>query len=220
MKIITLGAPGSGKGTQAEIIAQKLSIVKVSTGDILRDEIRQASQLGLQVKDIMASGGLVSDDLIIQIVKKRINQQDCQNGFILDGFPRTLAQAHSLTYAKIKFNYIIEITISNELIIKRITGRRIHKSSGRTYNIEFNPPKKPGFDDITGEPLIQREDDTKQVVMQRLREYDKKTAPLINYYKDISDLNDNCQYLTIDGSQDLEQVSLSIMQKINQKYIH
>ena len=178
-----LGPPGAGKGTQAKYIVQRFQIPQISTGDILRATVaNEKSDLAAQVKQIMQSGQLVSDDIMIQLVKKRLKADDCQNGFLLDGFPRTIQQAEALRKAQIHLDKVIEIVIDDEEIIRRLTGRRTHLDSGRVYHIEYNPPKNPGYDNQTGEPLIQRDDDKPETVCKRLEVYHQQTAPLVDYY--------------------------------------
>lgn len=186
MKLILLGPPGAGKGTQAQFIAEKYGIPQISTGDMLRAAVKAESELGLQVKDIMASGGLVSDDLIIALVKERIEQDDCVNGFLFDGFPRTIPQAQALVEADVNIQYVIEIAVDDEEIVSRLSGRRVHESSGRVYHVEHNPPQVAGVDDETGEPLIQRDDDQESTVRNRLHIYHEQTKPLVDFYTDLA----------------------------------
>ena len=184
MKLILLGAPGAGKGTQAATICEKYGIPQISTGDMLRAAVKAGTPLGMQAKDVMASGGLVSDDLIIALVKERITAADCANGFLFDGFPRTIAQAQAMRDAGVKIDYVLEIEVPFEDIVERMSGRRSHPASGRTYHIKFNPPKVDGKDDVTGEPLVQRDDDKEETVRRRLEVYQQQTQPLTNYYRD------------------------------------
>ena len=186
MKLILLGPPGAGKGTQAQFITEKYGIPQISTGDMLRAAVKAESELGLQVKDIMASGGLVSDDLIIALVKERIEQDDCVNGFLFDGFPRTIPQAQALVEADVNIQYVIEIAVDDEEIVSRLSGRRVHESSGRVYHVEHNPPQVAGVDDETGEPLIQRDDDQESTVRNRLHIYHEQTKPLVDFYTDLA----------------------------------
>ncbi len=186
MKLILLGPPGAGKGTQAQFITEKYGVPQISTGDMLRAAVKAESELGLQVKDIMTSGGLVSDDLIIALVKERIQQDDCINGFLFDGFPRTIPQAQALVDANIDIQYVIEIAVDDDEIVSRLSGRRVHESSGRVYHVEHNPPQKAGIDNETGEPLIQREDDQESTVRNRLNIYHQQTKPLVNFYTDLA----------------------------------
>jgi len=182
MKLILLGAPGAGKGTQATFICGKYGIPQISTGDMLRAAVKAGTPLGLQAKSVMDSGALVSDDLIINLVKERIAQPDCVNGFLFDGFPRTIPQADAMKAAGVKLDYVLEIDVPFADIIERMSGRRSHPASGRTYHIKFNPPKVPGKDDVTGEDLIQREDDKEETVRKRLEVYSQQTRPLVAYY--------------------------------------
>jgi adenylate kinase len=182
MRLILLGAPGAGKGTQATFICQKYGIPQISTGDMLRAAVKAGTPLGLEAKSVMESGGLVSDDLIINLVKERIAQADCANGFLFDGFPRTIPQADAMKAAGVKRDYVLEIDVPFDAIIERMSGRRSHPASGRTYHVKFNPPKVEGQDDVTGEPLIQREDDKEETVKKRLEVYSAQTRPLVDYY--------------------------------------
>lgn len=190
MHIILLGGPGAGKGTQANHITEKFSIPQISTGDMLRKAIADRSPLGAQVQQVMESGGLVSDEVILNLVKERISQDDCKNGFLFDGFPRTIAQAESLKTQGIDIDFVVEIYVDDEEIIKRISGRRVHKASGRTYHVEFNPPKNENHDDETDDTLIQREDDKEVTVRHRLNVYHTQTKPLIEYYSQWADSGD------------------------------
>jgi len=182
MRLILLGPPGAGKGTQAAFIKEKFGIPQISTGDMLRAHVKAGTELGVAAKKIMDEGGLVSDDIIIGMVKERITQDDCGNGFLFDGFPRTLAQADALRDAAIYVDAVVEIDVADEEIIKRMSGRRVHLGSGRTYHVLFNPPREEGKDDVTGEDLIQRDDDKEETVKSRLKVYHDQTEPLIHYY--------------------------------------
>jgi adenylate kinase len=182
MHIILLGSPGSGKGTQAQFITEKYRIPQISTGDMLRAAVRAGTPLGVAAKQVMDSGGLVSDDIILGLIKERIKQDDCNNGFLLDGFPRTIAQAEGLAAMGVAIDTVIEIVVDDEEIVKRMAGRRVHIQSGRTYHVEFNPPKTQDTDDITGEALIQRDDDKEETVRKRLSVYHQQTKPLVDYY--------------------------------------
>ena len=182
MKLILLGAPGAGKGTQAAFITQKYGIPQISTGDMLRAAVKAGTPLGVQAKGVMESGGLVSDELIIDLVKERIAQPDCANGFLFDGFPRTIPQAEAMKAAGVKLDYVLEIDVPFDAIIERMSGRRSHPASGRTYHVKFNPPKAEGVDDVTGEPLVQRDDDKEDTVKKRLDVYTQQTRPLVDYY--------------------------------------
>ena len=184
MRLILLGAPGAGTGTQATFLCQKYSIPQISTGDMLRAAVKAGTPLGVEAKKVMDSGGLVSDDLIINLVKERIAQSDCAQGFLFDGFPRTLPQADAMKAAGVKLDYVLEIDVPFDAIIERMSGRRSHTASGRTYHVKYNPPKVEGKDDLTGEPLIQRDDDKEETVRKRLEVYSAQTRPLVAYYSD------------------------------------
>ena len=200
MKVILLGPPGAGKGTQAKFITEQYSVPQISTGDMLRAAVKSGSELGSQVKGIMESGGLVSDDLIIALVKERINQSDCENGFLFDGFPRTIPQAQAISDAGIKIDVVVEISVDDEEIVSRLSGRRVHENSGRVYHVEHNPPKVTGFDDDTGEPLVQRLDDLEDTVRNRLSVYHHQTKPLVKFYTELEDLQDQSpKFLTVNG---------------------
>lgn len=182
MRLILLGAPGAGKGTQATFICKKYDIPQISTGDMLRAAVKAGTPLGIEAKKVMDAGALVSDELIINLVKERIAQPDCAHGFLFDGFPRTIPQADAMKAAGVKIDYVLEIDVPFEAIIERMSGRRSHPASGRTYHVKFNPPKVDGLDDVTGEPLIQREDDKEETVGKRLEVYSAQTRPLVEYY--------------------------------------
>ncbi len=183
MRLVLFGAPGAGKGTQSQFICERYSIPQISTGDMLRQAVKEQTKLGQQAKQYMDAGELVPDDVIIAMVKERIAKPDCEKGFLLDGFPRTLAQAHALEKAGVALDSVVEINVDDNEIVKRLSGRLVHPQSGRTYHNEFNPPKVSGRDDITGEPLIQREDDKEQTVRNRLNVYHQQTKPLLDFYK-------------------------------------
>ncbi len=182
MRLILLGAPGAGKGTQASFIKEKFNIPQISTGDMLRAAVKAGTPLGVAAKKIMDAGGLVSDDIIINLVKERIKDADCAHGFLFDGFPRTLPQAQAMKDAKVDIDFVVEIEVPDSDIIQRMSGRRVHPASGRTYHITFNPPKVSGKDDVTGEALVQRPDDTEETVRKRLEVYHEQTKPLVDYY--------------------------------------
>jgi adenylate kinase len=182
MRLILLGAPGAGKGTQAAYICQKYGIPQISTGDMLRAAVKAGTELGVAAKKVMDAGGLVSDDIIIGLVKERIAQPDCAKGFLFDGFPRTIPQADAMKNAGVKLDLVLEIDVPDEAIIERMSGRLFHTASGRSYHVKFNPPKTPGVDDLTGEPLTQREDDKEETVRKRLAVYQSQTRPLVDYY--------------------------------------
>jgi adenylate kinase len=182
MKLILLGAPGAGKGTQANFIKEKFNIPQISTGDMLRAAIKAGSPLGMAAKKIMDAGGLVSDEIIINLVKERIKEPDCAKGFLFDGFPRTIPQAEAMKQAGVAIDYVVEIDVADSEIVQRMSGRRVHTASGRTYHVKFNPPKVVGKDDVTGEDLVQRADDTEETVKKRLQIYHEQTKPLVEYY--------------------------------------
>ena len=182
MRVILLGSPGSGKGTQAQFITEKYNIPQISTGDMLRAAVKAGSALGIEAKQVMDAGGLVSDDIILGLIKERIAQDDCRDGFLLDGFPRTIAQAEGLEQMGVAIDHVIEIAVEDEKIVNRMSGRRVHLESGRTYHVEFNPPQTQGVDDVTGEELIQRDDDKEETVRKRLSVYHEQTKPLVEFY--------------------------------------
>ncbi|MBI4808268.1 MAG: adenylate kinase [Nitrosomonadales bacterium] len=182
MKLILLGAPGAGKGTQANYIKEKYGIPQISTGDMLRAAVKAGTPLGVAAKKIMDAGGLVSDDIIINLVKERIKEADCAKGFLFDGFPRTIPQAQAMKDAGIKIDYVVEIDVADKEVVQRMSGRRVHPASGRTYHVVFNPPKVAGKDDVTGEDLVQRPDDVEETVLKRLSVYHEQTQPLVEYY--------------------------------------
>jgi adenylate kinase len=186
MRLILLGAPGAGKGTQATFICQKFGIPQISTGDMLRAAVKAGTPLGIAAKKVMDSGGLVGDDIIIGLVKERLAQADCANGFLFDGFPRTIVQADAMKAAGVSLDLVLEIDVPDEAIIERMSGRRVHMASGRTYHVKYNPPKVEGIDDATGEALVQRDDDKEETVRKRLDVYQKQTRPLVAYYSDWS----------------------------------
>lgn len=214
MKLILLGAPGAGKGTQAQFLTEEFSIPQISTGDMLRAAIKAGTELGMAAKKVMDAGELVSDDIIIGLVKERIAQDDCEKGFLLDGFPRTLAQADALKDAGVDIDAVVEVDVPDEEIIKRMSGRRVHLASGRTYHIVYNPPKEEGKDNQTGEELIQREDDQEETVKARLNVYHDQTEPLVKYYTDFSNSGaDNApRYVKVDGTQAICDVQSNIME--------
>lgn len=183
MRLILLGAPGAGKGTQAQFICERFGIPQISTGDMLRAAVKAGTELGLQAKEVMDSGGLVSDEIIIGLVKERITEADCADGFLFDGFPRTIPQAEAMVAAGVDIDHVVEIAVDDEEIVSRLSGRRVHPGSGRVYHVIYNPPREPGVDDETGEALVQREDDTEDTVRNRLAVYQNQTAPLIDFYQ-------------------------------------
>jgi len=214
MRLILLGAPGAGKGTQAQFLTKKFNIPQISTGDMLRAAIKAGTELGKQAKAAMDAGQLVTDEIIIGLVKDRIAQDDCKNGYLLDGFPRTLPQADAVTEAGIEIDAVIEIDVPDTEIVTRMAGRRAHLASGRTYHIVYNPPKVEGKDDLTGEELVQRDDDKEEVVLDRLKVYHELTQPLIGYYKDQAAKNPNIKYITVDGTADIDKVEADILSKL------
>jgi len=214
MKIILLGAPGAGKGTQAQFLTKAFDIPQISTGDMLRAAIKAGTELGTLAKSFMDSGKLVTDEIIIGLVKERILEDDCKNGFLLDGFPRTVPQADALKEAGVAIDAVIEIDVADSVIVERMSGRRAHLASGRTYHIVFNPPKVEGKDDETGEELVQRADDKAEVVLDRLRVYHEQTAPLVNYYQGVAASDTSVKYITIDGTQKIDAVEKEILEKL------
>ena len=185
MRLILLGAPGAGKGTQAQFITEKFGIPQISTGDMLRAAVKARTELGIKAKAVMDSGGLVSDDIIIGLVKERIAQDDCSNGFLFDGFPRTIPQAEAMVDAGVTIDHVVEIAVADNEIVARLSGRRVHPGSGRIYHVQHNPPQREGVDDETGEPLVQREDDQEDTVRKRLEIYHAQTSPLIDFYQNM-----------------------------------
>jgi len=217
MKIILLGAPGAGKGTQAQYLKQKFNIPQISTGDMLRSAVGNKTELGIKAKNFMEDGQLVPDQLIINLVKLRIGEQDCENGFLLDGFPRTIPQAEAMSDEGIYINVVIEINVPDQTIIERLNGRRIHTPSGRIYHIKNNPPKIQGVDDETGEPLVIRNDDTTEIIMKRLETYHRETEPLINFYSswENKSLNTKPRFISIDGSKKAIDINNALSEKIS-----
>lgn len=214
MNIILLGAPGAGKGTQAQFLTKAYNIPQISTGDMLRAAIKEGTELGKLAKSFMDEGRLVTDEIIIGLVKERIEKEDCKNGFLLDGFPRTIAQADALKEAGVTIDAVIEIDVPDEEIVSRMSGRRAHLASGRTYHVAYNPPKIEGKDDITGEDLVQRNDDKEEVVLDRLRVYHEQTAPLIDYYSAEAAKNPSVKYICVDGTQPIEHVQNTILSSL------
>lgn len=213
MRLILLGPPGAGKGTQATFITEEFSIPQISTGDMLRAAVKAQTPLGVEAKAIMDAGGLVSDDLIIGLVRDRLHQDDCQTGYLFDGFPRTIPQADALKDANVKLDYVIEIDVPSEDIIERISGRRVHPASGRSYHIRFNPPKVADTDDVTGEPLVQRDDDSEETVRHRLDVYENQTRPLVEYYSSwaASGESEAPKYRKISGVGSVEEIKQRIL---------
>ncbi len=217
MRLILLGAPGAGKGTQATFICQKYGIPQISTGDMLRAAVKAGTPLGLQAKAVMDSGALVSDDIIIGLVKERIAQPDCANGFLFDGFPRTIPQADAMKAAGVKLDYVLEIDVPFDAIIERMSGRRWHPASGRTYHVKFNPPKVAGKDDVTGEDLVQREDDKEETVKKRLQVYSDQTRPLVDYYSNWAKTEPDAapKYRAISGMGSVEEITARALQALS-----
>jgi adenylate kinase len=216
MRLILLGAPGAGKGTQAAFICQKYGIPQISTGDMLRAAVKAGTPLGLAAKQVMDAGGLVSDDLIISLVKERLAQPDCANGFLFDGFPRTIPQADAMKAAGVKLDLVLEIDVPDAAIVDRMDGRRVHPASGRTYHVVNNPPKVDGVDDVTGEPLVQRPDDSADIVRKRLATYHEQTEPLVAYYAQWAATGDpqapRCR--KIDGTGTVEEITQRALQAL------
>ncbi len=212
MRLILLGGPGAGKGTQANYIKEKYQIPQISTGDMLRAAVKAGSELGKEAKGYMDSGGLVPDEVIIGLVKERIQESDCEKGFLFDGFPRTIPQADAMKEAGVPIDAVVDINVPDEEIIKRMSGRRAHLASGRTYHIVFNPPKEEGKDDATGEPLVQRDDDKEETVRKRLDVYHAQTEPLIGYYKDWESSGESAAptYIRIEGVGQVNEIKDSI----------
>lgn len=210
MRIILLGAPGVGKGTQAKFICKRFSIPQISTGDMLRESVRAGSSLGKKVKTVMEEGALVTDEIIIDLVKERIKKNDCEKGYLFDGFPRTIPQAEALAQQNIQIDSVIEIKVEDAQIISRLAGRRVHLASGRVYHIVNNPPKQKNVDDLTGEPLIQREDDKEDTIKQRLEVYRKQTEPLVNFYQE-KQKEGALSYRSVDGDKAFDNLSEEIL---------
>lgn len=215
MRVILLGSPGSGKGTQARFITEKFNIPQISTGDMLRAAVKAGTPLGKEAKKVMDAGGLVSDDIILGLIKERISQPDCKNGFLLDGFPRTIAQAEGLGAMGVDIDYVIEIDVPDEVIIKRMSGRRVHLESGRTYHLEYNPPKTDCLDDVTGEPLVQREDDKEETVRKRLEVYHQQTKPLVEYYSKAAQQGE-VKFISIPGVGEVSEITDKILAALSE----
>ena len=220
MRLILLGAPGAGKGTQAQFICEKFAIPQISTGDMLRAAVKAGTELGIAAKKIMDAGGLVSDDIIIGLVKDRLTQPDCSKGYLFDGFPRTIPQAQAMKDAGVPIDYVLEIDIPFGAIIDRMSGRRVHPASGRTYHVTFNPPKMEGKDDVTGEALIQRDDDKEDTVRKRLQVYDDQTRPLVEYYSTWATQSNTFDkvkapaYRKVSGTGNVEDITTSIFSEL------
>ena len=216
MRLILLGAPGAGKGTQAAFLCQKYGIPQISTGDMLRAAVKAGTPLGVAAKKVMDAGALVSDDIIIGLVKERIAQPDCAKGFLFDGFPRTIPQAEAMKAAGVKLDLVLEIDVPDEAIIERMSGRRVHVASGRTYHVKFNPPKAEGKDDVTGEPLIQRDDDKEETVKKRLEVYAAQTRPLVDYYSNWAKVDPlkAPKYRAISGTGSVDEITARALQAL------
>jgi adenylate kinase len=212
MRVILLGAPGAGKGTQAKFITEKFGIPQISTGDMLRAAVKAGTELGIKAKSVMDSGGLVSDDLIIGLIKARLDESDCAKGVLFDGFPRTIPQAEALLAAGLEIDHVIEIAVDDEEIVKRISGRRVHEGSGRVYHLLFNAPKTEGVDDVTGEPLVQRKDDVEATVRHRLEVYHKQTQPLVEFYQKLSAVNGKPKFSHIEGVGSVDDITSKVLQ--------
>jgi len=216
MRIILLGPPGAGKGTQAQFISKKFDIPQISTGDMLRAAIKEGSELGLKAQDVMKAGGLVSDDLIINLVKERITKPDCVNGCIFDGFPRTIPQAQALADAGVDIDNVVEIRVPDDEIVQRLSGRRQHPGSGRVYHLQHNPPKTEGLDDVTGEELIQRDDDKEEVIRERLATYHEQTSTLVGFYQEKAQESGAApHYYQFDGTQNIDTVKEQILSALS-----
>ena len=215
MRVILLGAPGAGKGTQAKFITEKFGIPQISTGDMLRAAVKAGTELGLIAKGVMDSGGLVSDDLIINLVKERIAQPDCVNGFLFDGFPRTIPQAEALVKGGVELDHVLEIAVEDEEIVQRIAGRRVHEASGRVYHTVYNPPKVEGKDDVTGEDLVQRKDDTEETVRHRLSVYHSQTKPLVDFYQKLAAAQGKPKYSHVEGVGSVESITAKVLEALS-----
>jgi adenylate kinase len=214
MRLILLGAPGAGKGTQAQFITEKFGIPQISTGDMLRAAVQEGSELGQKAKAVMESGGLVSDDIIIGLVKERIAQPDCANGFLFDGFPRTIPQAQAMVDAGVTIDHVVEIAVDDEEIVARLSGRRVHPASGRIYHVQHNPPAREGRDDETGEPLVQRDDDKEETVRKRLEVYHAQTSPLVQFYAKMTG-PDAPAYHRVDGIGSMSDIRDKVFAALN-----
>ncbi|KTT37696.1 adenylate kinase [Pseudomonas oryzihabitans] len=215
MRVILLGAPGAGKGTQARFITEKFGIPQVSTGDMLRAAVKAGTPLGLQVKDIMDSGGLVSDEIIIALISERILEADCAKGFLFDGFPRTIPQAEALEAAGVKIDHVLEIAVDDEEIVQRLSGRRVHPGSGRVYHVQHNPPKVADVDDLTGEPLVQREDDREATIRKRLELYHSQTKPLVDFYQKLGAGQGTPKCSRIEGVGSVDAITAKVLNALS-----
>ncbi|MCL6270943.1 adenylate kinase [Sansalvadorimonas sp. 2012CJ34-2] len=216
MRVILLGAPGAGKGTQARFITEKYDIPQISTGDMLRAAIKNETPLGLKVKAVMDAGQLVSDDIIIDLVKERIAQDDCAKGFLFDGFPRTIPQAEAMVDAGVDIDHVLEIAVEDEEIVKRMSGRRVHMASGRTYHVIYNPPKQEGIDDDSGEPLVQRDDDQEETVRKRLAVYHEQTKPLVEFYTAMAEAKSSVKCHTVAGVGSVEDITKAVLASLEE----
>ncbi len=214
MKMILLGAPGAGKGTQAKFLTEAYGIPQISTGDMLRAAVKAGTEVGLKAKEVMDAGGLVTDDIIIDLVKDRIQEDDCNSGFLFDGFPRTIPQAEALRDAGVDIDVVLEIDVPDDEIVRRLSGRRVHLDSGRVYHVEFNPPAQEGLDDETGEPLIQRDDDTEETVRKRLSVYHEQTLPLVSFYTEMEKNSGAVKFIKINGTASIEVIVADIKQNL------
>ena len=215
MRIILLGAPGAGKGTQAHFICEQYGIPQISTGDMLRAAVKAKNELGMQVQTVMSSGELVTDDIIIELVKARISEDDCVNGFLFDGFPRTIPQAQAMVDQNVLIDVVLEISVPDDEIVRRLSGRRVHLDSGRVYHVTFNPPKVDGEDDVTGEKLIQRDDDKEDTVRNRLTVYHQQTEPLVNFYTELSGSGCNINVVKVNGRSEVNAIKEEIFRALN-----
>ncbi len=214
MKMILLGAPGAGKGTQAKFLTETYGIPQISTGDMLRAAVKAESDMGLKVKSVMESGGLVTDDIIIGLVKERITEKDCEGGFLFDGFPRTIPQAEAMEDAGVEIDIVLEIDVPDDEIVRRLSGRRVHLDSGRVYHLDFNPPVREGLDNETGEPLVQRKDDEEDTVRKRLELYHEQTKPLVNFYQEMEKKTGKVRFIKIDGTRSINEIVADIKQSL------
>ncbi len=217
MRVILLGAPGAGKGTQAQFITESLGIPQISTGDMLRAAVKAGTELGRKVEEVMNSGALVTDEIIIALVKERIQQPDCQRGFLFDGFPRTIPQAEAMVDAGIAIDLVINIDVDDEEIVARLSGRRVHPGSGRVYHVEHQPPEKDGVDDVTGEALVQRDDDREETVRKRLAVYHEQTRPLLEFYQNMEEQGGGVRVVSIDGQNDVSAIREEIASVLQQQ---
>jgi len=215
MRVILLGAPGAGKGTQAQFICERFGIPQISTGDMLRAAVKAKTELGMQVEKVMASGGLVTDDIIIALVKERILEDDCKSGFLFDGFPRTIPQAEAMVEAGVPIDVVLEIDVADNEIVKRLGGRRVHPNSGRVYHVDFNPPQVAGKDDETGEDLIQREDDQEATIRTRLEVYHEQTEPLVSFYQKLEEGGESVRVVKVDGVASVDAIKEQILASLS-----